>query len=86
MRIFVLAAALSASLLPVAASADAQSWNGRGHGYAYGRYEASSMRQCRRALNRADNRWELRRAQRFCRSLRTNRSWHRDDRRWRNRY
>ena len=85
MRIFVLAAALSATFVPVAAAADAQSWHGRGQGYAYGRYEAREARQCRRALARADNRWEYRQAQRFCRSLRTNRSWHSDDRRWRRR-
>lgn len=82
MRIFVLAAALSATFVPIAAAADAQSWNGRGNGYAYGRSEARDARQCRRALARADNRWEYRQAQRFCRSLRSNRSWHRDDRRW----
>ena len=83
MRIFVLAAALSATLVPVAAAADAQSWNGRGNAYAYGRYDARASQQCRRALNRADTRWEYRRAQRICRSLRTNRSWHSNDRRWR---
>lgn len=83
MRIFVLAAAFCATLVPVAAAADAQSWNGRGHGYAYGRHDAREARQCRRAIARADNRWELRRAQRFCRSLRNNRSWHSDNRRWR---
>ena len=85
MRIFVLAAALSATLVPVAAAADAQSWHGRGNGYAYGHSNASAARQCRRAMARADNRWELRRAQRFCRSIRSNRSWHSDDRRWRRR-
>jgi hypothetical protein len=77
MRIFVLAAAVGAMLVP-AAAADAQ-W--RGNGYGYGRSNNAEA-QCRRALRRADTRWEYRRAQRFCQQIRRDRRWH-DDRRWR---
>ena len=77
MRIFVLAAALGAMLVP-AAAADAQQWRGNGHGY--GRSNNAEA-QCRRALRRADTRSEYRRALRFCREIRRNDRW-RDDRRW----
>jgi hypothetical protein len=84
MRIFVLAAALGAMLVP--AAADAQNWRGdRGwnndRGYGYGQ-----SRECRRALRYADTRWEYRRAQRICREARYDRRdrWRNDDRGWRN--
>jgi hypothetical protein len=76
MRIFVLAAAAAATLLPVAA-ADAQRW-GRNDGW---RDYRSEVRDCRRDLRRADTRREYRRAQRECRrDLRQIRRG--DDRRW----
>src|SRR5688572_31802817 len=78
MRIFVLAAAAAAVLVP-ASAASAQRW-GHHDGWRDYRWE---VRDCRRDLRRADTRREYRRAQRECRrDLR--RGWH-DDRRWHSR-
>jgi hypothetical protein len=79
MRILILAAALGATILP--SVADAQSWS-NGRGYSYDRSDNREA-QCRRALRRADTRWEYRQAQRQCRDLRRDRRGHNDDRRWR---
>ncbi|HEY5724308.1 MAG TPA: hypothetical protein VIT45_18505 [Allosphingosinicella sp.] len=62
MRIFVLAAAAAAILVP-ASAASAQRW-GRDDGWRDYRHE---VRDCRRDLRRADTRREYRRAQRECR-------------------
>jgi len=83
MRIFVLAAAAAAMLVP-ATAATAQRW-GRNDGWRDHRYE---VRDCRRDLPRADTRREYRRAQRECRRdlRRVDRrsDWNHQDRRWRN--
>ena len=96
MRIFVLAAAAAAMLVP-ASAATAQRW-GHHDGWRDYRYE---VRDCRRDLRRADTRREYRRAQRECRrdlrQARRGSDWRwrgygnnsrywRDGRRWRYRW
>ena len=91
MRIFVLAAAAAAVLVP-ASAASAQRW-GHHDGWRDYRWE---VRDCRRDLRRADTRREYNRARRECRRdlrrfnhgrsgyHRDNRWW--DGRRWRYRW
>src|SRR5687768_10774474 len=81
MRIFVLAAAAAAVLIP-ASAASAQRW-GHHDGWRDYRWE---VRDCRRDLRRADTRREYNRARRECRrDLRRfnhGRSWYHRDNRW----
>ena len=91
MRKIVLAVAglAAAAIIPVA-GASAQ-YYGRGDHYGrgnhYGHYDrgvARELRECRRELRRADNRWEYRRELRECRREIARARWEdRNDRRYR---
>jgi hypothetical protein len=70
MRNLILAAALGAVGL-TAAPADAQRYGNYGQYNRDYRHDVRDSRQdCRRAVRRADNRWEMRRAREICQRAR----------------
>ena len=89
-KIILAAAGLAAAAIIPAAGASAQ-YYGRGDHYGRGNHDghydrdvARELRECRRELRRADNRWEYRRELRECRREIARARWEdRNDRRYR---
>jgi hypothetical protein len=83
-KIILAVAGLAAAAIIPAAGASAQ-YHGRGNHYGhYDRDVARELRECRRELRRADNRWEYRRELRECRREIARERWEdRYDRRYR---